>query len=444
LLVGNDGGVYRQTVNEGEEFQQLNWGDGNVAGFQTLLPYDAKMSSDGTVWAGLQDNGHMRINKDGTQVATYGGDGTFAAVDPFDSDIAYEATPGGAMNATSDGGKTWQSIDPMLANPGFIVPFMMDPKDPDHLVTGGRDIYEETGGVAGNWVKVFDLGTADNPGVEPEETIPNPGLPVPLPLPIGPTGVQNRMSAIDVDDAAIYVGYCGYCDVLTQNIPFVNGIATNVGGDEAPEIGTSSGWHIAAARGLPNRYVTSIAIDPKDPKTIYATLAGYGRRWAPPELVVQDPENVGVGHVYKSTDAGESFTNISANLPDVPANWVEVRGNQIVVATDFGVFLSLDRNGTAYGLLGAEHDQPMAPVLTVQLPQHDPNLLVAATFGRGVYTYRFSNAVAPQPPVVPKPQPKPQPGKQPLPATGGVPLLVLATSLSAAAAYGMRRRVRSA
>ena len=69
--------------------------------------------------------------------------------------------------------------------------------------------------------------------------------------------------------ANAYVGYCGVCDVLSDNRPFRSGIATNVGTQVAPQKMTSNGWHIAKAKGLPERYVTSIAIDPKDRKTIY-------------------------------------------------------------------------------------------------------------------------------------------------------------------------------
>ena len=51
------------------------------------------------------------------------------------------------------------------------------------------------------------------------------------------------------------------------------------------------------------------------------TLGGYGRRWIPPGSFGEDTSNVGVGHVFVSHDHGEHFTNISGNLPDIPANW---------------------------------------------------------------------------------------------------------------------------
>ena len=38
---------------------------------------------------------------------------------------------------------------------------------------------------------------------------------------------------------AAYVGFCGYCDTITQGTPFANGIATNVGGDKPGKAGAA-------------------------------------------------------------------------------------------------------------------------------------------------------------------------------------------------------------
>jgi hypothetical protein len=126
LAVGNDGGFYRNHVAAGGELDNGGWGDGDQAGFNTLLPYDVAMAVDGTAYAGLQDNGHMKITPDGKQYETYGGDGGFAEVDPFNSKVAYEEYVYAAMKVTTDGGKSWRSIDPKLTAARFITPFEMD------------------------------------------------------------------------------------------------------------------------------------------------------------------------------------------------------------------------------------------------------------------------------------------------------------------------------
>src|SRR3712207_8373531 len=38
---------------------------------------------------------------------------------------------------------------------------------------------------------------------------------------------------------------------------------------KSPKAGTRRGWHITAAKGLPNRIITGIAPDPRRPRTVY-------------------------------------------------------------------------------------------------------------------------------------------------------------------------------
>jgi hypothetical protein len=435
LLVGNDGGVYRQVRAAGEEFEQTNWGDGIQDGFHTLLPYGVAIANDGVIWSGLQDNGHMKITPDGKQAATYGGDGTWALVDPTDSNVAYEATPGALMNVTTDGGTTWSNFDPNVTGAAFVAQFEMDPLDSAHLIVGGREVKENIAAPANDWNTVFDLGTVDNPGVAPAET---------------DTSVPNKVSTVDVIGSASYVGFCGQCDVVTGTGEFASGVATNVGGDEPGEPGSPAGWHIAAAAGLPERFINGITIDPDDPRTVYVALGGYGRRWVPPGANADAAENVGEGHVYRSTDAGETFTDISGNLPDVPASFLVVRGGQLLVGTDFGVFASTSRSGGTWGLLGNEFDLPLAPVVHMVLKPDDPNTMIVSTFGRGVYRYTFADAAPnpnPDPDPAPRPDPapnRPDPRPAPLPSTGASAWVPLAGLLAVAVPVVLLRRRRRA
>ena len=160
-----------------------NWGRGANRGFNTLLPYDAQVAKDGTIYAGLQDNGELKIQPDGTQVEVYGGDGAFSAVDPGDSKIAYESYTFNAISKTVDGGETWSSAAPPEDTYQFINPFTMDPADPGHLITAGNKVWETTNG-AGEWKEVFDLGTRTKPG--------DAGAAA------GDNDPENSMSAIDV------------------------------------------------------------------------------------------------------------------------------------------------------------------------------------------------------------------------------------------------------
>lgn len=430
LLVGNDGGAYRQVDKGSDSFTNEKWQGGINNGFHTLLPYGVAVAKDGIVYAGLQDNGHLRIETSGRQIMTFGGDGTWALTDPDDSDTAYESVPGGAMSATTDGGKTWNSIDPGITGGAFVIQFAMDPKDSAHLGVGGRDIMETTNAPSATWKTVFDLGTVDNPGKPPSQT---------------DMSAANRVSAIDINGDASYVGWCGICDVVTGTGTFKSGIATNVGGDQPGEAGGTAGWHMAAANGLPQRLVTSVHVDPDNPRTVYVTLGGYSRTWVPPGANGDTAANVGTGHVYKSTDAGEHFTDISGDLPDGPAGWVTHRGNQLLVATNFGVYASTSRNGGTWGLLGATDDLPMAPVYHIVMRPGDPNELYASSYGRGIYRYRFDGTAPPvvTPPVVTPPAPRGPTGTPRIPTTGLPAALPVLAAAFGGAAVAVRRRRRA-
>lgn len=400
LVIGNDGGAYRYRFEEDTdtELDNANWGRGDQAGFQTLMPYFAAMANDGTVWAGLQDNGNLKIDgKTRKQYETYGGDGFFAAVDPKNSDISYEEYTNGAMSVTTDGGTTWTSIDPGLTAAKFSTPFVMDPTDADHLVTAGREVVETLLGpdtTAGftdaeaadeattTWRKVFDLGTRTAPG-DPEAVS-------------SATDPDNSMSAVATRGDATYVGFCGQCDTLNRLAPdsmvFKNGIATNVGGKKRAEAGTTNGWRILRTKGLPNRYITSLTIDPRKDTTVYATLGGYTRRWVPAGAVGDANKAIGEGHLFKSTDGGRTWKDITGNLPDAPATSVILRGEQLLVGTDVGAFASgpdgATQSSPRFARLG---NVPPAPVSSIQLKPNDKDLAVLALFGRGVWTYAFDS-----------------------------------------------------
>jgi hypothetical protein len=108
---------------------------------------------------------------------------------------------------------------------------------------------------------------------------------------------------------------------------------------------------------------------------------------------------VGVGHLFKSTDAGETFTDISGNLPDVPATSLALRGSQLIVGTDIGVFASDVKGGTTFAPLTG---LPVVPISSVNLKPNDTDTLVTAAYGRGVWTYHFAESLK-KPPAASSP-----------------------------------------
>ena len=422
LYEANDGGVFGQNADPvGDSnnplggYDNQSWEFLNV-GYTTTQPLYAVMGGDGTIYAGQQDNGTLKVETAKSRVAqmVLGGDGIDVAVDPEDSNMVHAETQNGAYRASSNGGKTWSTRTTNITNPLFYTPFEMDPTNSEHLVIGGQQVAEKTDGTKSAAFAVsFDLGNNKR------------------------TGKVNQVSALDIQDGKIYAGFCGVCDIIVQgnNAPasFQNGIATNVQKGCEPKPGASTCWRVMAAKGLPNRYITDIEIDRKNPQTVYVTVGGYGRRWFLPSATAP---GVGEGHIFVSKDGGASFTNLSGTggqrLPDVPANAVLLRDDRLIVGTDTGVFTSTLRGGT-WERLGS--GLPNVATFDLNL---NPNgsKMVAATHGRGVWIYDF-RARAAAPPVssgggvaAPRGQ---------LPATGPGPLAALGVALLGAAWFTRRR-----
>lgn len=416
LYTSGDGGVFGQDA-DANGYDNQSWEFLNV-GYTTTQPLYAVMSGDGTIYAGQQDNGTLKIEPGAREAKmVLGGDGVDVAVDPTDANIVHAETQNGAFRTSTDGGRTFGTRTTNITNPLFYTPFEMDPKDANHLAIGGRQIAEKIdGGGAGAFLRSFDLGLNSR------------------------TGLVNQTSAIDVDGSAVYAGFCGVCDIIVQgnNDPakFQSGIATNVKAGCEPKPGTTECWEIVPARGLPNRYITDIEIDGKDPKTVYVTVGGYGRRWF---LPAKDAPGVGEGHVFVSKDGGQSFTNLSGagaqRLPDVPADAVLLRDGQLIVGTDVGVFTSTTK-GLSWSRLGT--GLPNVSTFDLNL-NPSGSKMVAATHGRGVWVYDFQ-ARAVVAPVSSAPLPS-GPGRAggSLPATGPGSLAVLGVALLGAAWVTRRR-----
>ncbi len=105
----------------------------------------------------------------------------------------------------------------------------------------------------------------------------------------------------------------------------------------------------------------------------YVTFSGY--RWGDY-----------LSHIYKTTDAGQNWQDISANLPEAPVNDIIVdswNDSTLYIATDVGVFYSFDQ-GENWQAMGS--GLPNLPVTDIDLHKGS-NKLLAATFGRSMYHF---------------------------------------------------------
>lgn len=124
---------------------------------------------------------------------------------------------------------------------------------------------------------------------------------------------------------------------------------------------------------LPNRVITDFALPANNTQTAFVTYSGFNSN---------TPSTP--GHVFKTTNLGATWQDISGNLPDVPVTSITINpgnGNNLFIGTDLGVFRTND-GGTTWERLG----DGMPRVATFMVRYHAAsNSVVAATHGRGVY-----------------------------------------------------------
>lgn len=125
--------------------------------------------------------------------------------------------------------------------------------------------------------------------------------------------------------------------------------------------------------GLPNYSITDIAFDPKNDSTMIVT---YNRYQADSKKV------------YISNDLGQTWTNITYNLNDMPIRSVVIDhsdSSYIYLGAEIGVYVK-SMTGTQWDLYNA--DLPNVTVRDLEI-QYGSNTLKAATWGRGLWEYHL-------------------------------------------------------
>jgi hypothetical protein len=232
--------------------------------------------------------------------------------------------------------------DNATSNARFIAPITADIKNGNLWVAGGEHVYVQTKGYAirssNDWTAAYDLGAG------------------------------HVATALAASGGKIYAAWCGPCN----NQGFTRGIA--VGNADG------TGWHqitLPATGSVPNRYLSGFAVDPKNANHVFLAVNGYSRNWTV-------GAEAGVGHVYESKDGGATWHDISANLPDDPADSLVVTPNGgLVVATDLGVAYR------APGRSSWEAVGHLPAVVVNQIKIGPDGRLYAATHGRGIWSFEL-------------------------------------------------------
>jgi hypothetical protein len=126
----------------------------------------------------------------------------------------------------------------------------------------------------------------------------------------------------------------------------------------------------------PNRFISGIAVDPKNPYHAYVSYSGYS---------ANTPTTTGhvFSVVYDPTTGTATWTDLSSNLSDQPVTNIAYDGvtGDLYISTDFGVYV--ERAGSTTWQ-NAAPGMPMAAISSLTLSANG-RVLYAATHGRGVY-----------------------------------------------------------
>jgi len=335
---GNDGGLYRS------DDRGATWA--KLYDQPTIQFYAVEIDhlEPTRLYGGTQDNGTLRTpdgSVDGWE-RIFGGDGFTVIVDPTDSDVIYVEYQYGNLYKSANGGGWFEwAMDGIDSSDrrNWHTPVVMDPGDPDVLYYGSQRIYRSTDG-AGFWTPISDDLTDGDQGAN--------------------FGTVTTIAPAPSAPAVLYAG-TDDGNVWTYS-PF------------------EGQWRNISA-GLPKRWVTEVAVDPTDHRTVYVAFSGL--RWDEP-----------VSHVYRSTDGGDTWQDIADGLPEAPVNALEIDPDfpqVLYVGNDVGVYYSPDAGGT---WLPLGTGLPRAPVLDLDF--HQPTrLLAAGTHGRSLLTVTAPDAATP-------------------------------------------------
>jgi photosystem II stability/assembly factor-like uncharacterized protein len=283
---------------------------------------------------GHQDNGSSRFN--GTNyVFSVGGDGMDCFIDRTNNSNLFASLYNGAYRRSTNGGFTWSSITTGLTGSAdWVSPWKQDPQVANTLYAGYSQMFISTN-LGSTWAQ-----------------LPNTGA----------SGFIVEFAIAPSNNQVIYI------------IQGTSVRKTIDGGNTWTNAGT----------GLPGSTAAPqfITIDPNDPDNAWIVLSGYSSG----------------NKIFQTNNGGASWTNISYNLPNLPANcsvYQPGTNDRIYIGMDVGVYTK-DNSSNTWVLYN--NGLPNVPVNDMEISPALPNVLVAATYGRGVYEVgTIQPAAAPTP-----------------------------------------------
>ncbi len=408
MYFANDGGIYRAlngftglttgSCSGTNVFDDLNQNLGSMTQF---VSFSQSASNPDIILGGTQDNGSPATATATTSTSwenVLGGDGGYNAIDPNTGNF-FASQPdvgGGALGIQecSSGVNCNDSLFSFVVTSAdvggddgaFYFPYILDPQSASTLVVGTCRVWSgpRTGGAFTDLSLNFDtLGTGTCSGNE-----------INLIRALAAGGPTNSNGSQVIYATTDGLGPNNPTTPIGGNV-WVTTYATAVSGVSSTFSNTTMNGPNDASINLNQFPISSVAIDTSDPtgNTAYVGIMGF---------TAPVGSSTGPGHVWQTTNAGTNwtdFTGTGANaLPDSPVNAVLVDPiAQIIYAgTDVGVFES-PTSVPAWTELGPASGQtgflPNVAVTALNLfNSGGQKLLIASTYGRGVWQFNLASA----------------------------------------------------
>ena len=425
IYLGNDGGLWRSTdgVNEqatpcsaddATHFQNLNGGIGSLA---EIVSFAEDPTQPGTLIAGLGASGTAATSSALTASAwpqISAGEGGTVAIDPTNPLLWYVSTGAGVSIRQCANGSACTAAE-FIGSPtiGYVqtsnddslidAPWLLDPALTSNVVVGTCRVWRGPADDGSEWSPSNAisklLGGPQNPSCSASNPIVR-SLAAGGPA-SSATAAQNAGSQV------LYAGMAGALDGGGSDGGHIFSIAT------AGTASSTTAWTDLSSSPVTNDAsdagqfnpggfdISSLTADPHDPRgqTVYATVMGFSMN------------GINAPHIYRSTNGGTSWLNISANLPNAPANSVIVDpndANTVYVALDTGVYVTTSVTScptqNCWSIYGT--GLPNAPVIELKAEaamstgDGREGELRAATYGRGIWQIPLVTAAGSAQPAI--------------------------------------------